>query len=356
MIVADARAELWRYRIDPPMGTIDSMDVVVTTLTASDGLTGVGFVPLPSSLDDLPLRAARSHLARFVAGRPLKHPIALWREIVESLRRIGHGPYFSGLASVDVAAWDLYAKSLGVPLGVALGGTPRRVQTYASGGFARGQDPAQAADLAEKFVRAGARGVKLRAGGTPHDAAILNAVAARVDGKIDVMVDANERGSLSSAARLLRYAAEIGARFVEEPLAVTEHAGFAALARNSPVPIATGENIRGSAAAAPYLLNRWCSVIQPDLASMGGLTECLRTAQLAEHCNVEVAPHFLPGLFVHLAAAVPHLTWLEDLPTIEALFATIPRMESDGFVTPPAGPGHGLVLSPDARAEYLIDA
>lgn len=122
------------------------------------------------------------------------------------------------------------------------------------------------------------------------------------------------------------------------------------------MPIATGENIRGSAAAAPYLLNRWCSVIQPDLASMGGLTECLRTAQLAEHCNVEVAPHFLPGLFVHLAAAVPHLTWLEDLPTIEALFSTIPRMEPDGFFTPPGGPGHGLVLSPDARAEYLIDA
>ncbi len=356
MLVAQARAELWRYPVDPPMGAIDSMDMVVTTLTAEDGLTGMGFVPLPSSLDDLPLRAARSHLARFVAGRPLKHPVALWREIFEALRRTGHGPYFSGLASVDVAAWDLYAKSLGVPLGVALGGTPRRVQTYASGGFARGQDPAEAADIAERNLRAGARGVKLRAGGTPHDAKILNAVAERLNGAIDVMVDANERGTLSSARRLLGYAADIGARFVEEPLAVTEHAGFAALARNAPVPIATGENIRGSAAAAPYLLNRWCSVIQPDLASMGGLSECLRTAQLAEHCNVEVAPHFLPGLFVHLAAAVPHLTWLEDLPTVEKLFSVIPRMEPDGFVTPPDGPGHGLVLSPDARAEYLLDA
>lgn len=356
MLVADARAELWRYRIDPPMGTIDSMDLVVTTLTAENGLTGMGFVPLPSSLDDLPLRAARSHLARFVAGRPLKHPVALWREIFEALRRTGHGPYFSGLASVDVAAWDLYAKALGVPLGVALGGTPRRVQTYASGGFARGQDPDEAADIAERSMRDGARGVKLRAAGTPHDAKILNAVAARLNGSIDVMVDANERGTLSSAARLLGYAAEIGARFVEEPLAVTEHVGFAALARNAPVSIATGENIRGSAAAAPYLLNRWCSVIQPDLASMGGLTECLRTAQIAEHCNVEVAPHFLPGLFVHLAAAVPHLTWLEDLPTVEKLFAVIPRMDPDGYVTPPDGPGHGLVLSAAARAEYLIDA
>jgi L-alanine-DL-glutamate epimerase-like enolase superfamily enzyme len=352
--VVDARAELWRYPLDPPMGLIETMDLVLVTLTASDGLTGVGFVPLPQGMDDLPLRAARAQLDRFVAGRPLAHPIALWREIAGSLRRSGHGPYYSGLAAIDVAAWDLYAKSLGVPLGVAMGGTMRRVQVYASGGFARGQDPDEAADIAEKNLRAGARGVKLRAGGTPHDAKILRAVATRIGGRIDLMVDANERPSLSSAARLLNYAAEVGARFVEEPLAVTEHAGFAALARTTPVPIATGENLRGSVAAAPYLLNRWCSVIQPDLASMGGLTECLRTAQMAEHCNVEVAPHFLPGLFVQLAAAVPHLTWLEDLPTIEALFASIPRMDPDGYYTPPTAPGHGLVLSEDARAAYLI--
>jgi L-alanine-DL-glutamate epimerase-like enolase superfamily enzyme len=352
--IAGAQAELWRYPLDPPMGAIATMDLVVTTLTASDGQTGMGFVPLPQGVDDLPLRAARAQLERFVAGRPLPHPVALWREISGSFRRTGHGPYYSGLASVDVAAWDLYAKSLGVPIGVAMGGTPRRVPVYASGGFSRDQDPAEAADVAARFLAAGARGVKVRAGGTPHDAKILRAVAERIAGRIDLMVDANERPTLSSAARLLRYAADAGARFVEEPLAVTEHAGFAALARTAPVPIATGENLRGSVAAAPYLLNRWCSVIQPDLASMGGLTECLRTAQIAEHCNVEVAPHFLPGLFVQLAAVAPHLTWLEDLPTVEALFSTIPRADPDGYFPAPTAPGHGLVLSDDARADFRI--
>ena len=78
-------------------------------------------------------------------------------------------------------------------------------------------------------------------------------------------------------------------------MAVTEHAGFEALARTTPVPIATGENFRGSVAATPYLINRLVQHrCQPDLHSMGGLTECLRTAQIAEHCDVEVAPHFFP--------------------------------------------------------------
>ena len=78
---------------------------------------------------------------------------------------------------------------------------------------------------------------------------------------------------------------------------------------------------------------------------MGGLTECLRTAQLAEHCDVEVAPHFLPAIFIQLAAVVPHLTWLEDQPTIEPLFVSTPHMDPDGYIAAPADPGHGLVLS-----------
>jgi L-alanine-DL-glutamate epimerase-like enolase superfamily enzyme len=352
--IADARAELLRYTLPKPVGSHTEMDVVVTTLTATDGLTGLGFVPLITSIEDIPQRAARYMLERFVTGRTLEHPLVLWREIAAALNYMGNGPYFNALASIDVAAWDLYAKSLGVPIGVAMGGAPRRVAVYACSGFRRGQPPDEAASVAGDLMRAGARGVKLRLEGAPDEGKLLRAVAERVNGKIDIMIDANQRPTLSSAQWLLHQAAEVGVRFVEEPLHASNHAGYEALARNAPVPIATGENLRGSAAAAPYMINRWCSVIQPDLASMGGLSECLRTAQIAEHCNVEVAPHLLPGLFVQLAMAVPHQTWLEDLPTIETLFASSPQADPDGYMTPPAGPGHGFVLSDDARNEFRV--
>jgi L-alanine-DL-glutamate epimerase-like enolase superfamily enzyme len=353
-MIADARAELWRYHRGKRVGRADSIDLLVTTLTTPDGQTGMGFVHLLAGDDDLPLRAAHAQLERFVAGQHLDHPIALWRRIAASMVRSGRGPYFSALASIDVAAWDLYAKSLGVSVGVAMGGTPRRVPVYGSDGFAPGQDPDEAAAHAETIMRAGLRGVKPRAAATPHDRKVLHAVAGRIGGTIDLMVDANRRASLSTAKRLLHLAAEVGARWVEEPLPVTQHAGYETLARTTPIPIATGENLRGSDACAPYVINRWCSIIQPDLATMGGLTDCLNLAQLAEHCNVEVAPHFLPGLFIQLATAAPNLTWLEDLPTIEPLFSTMPRADADGYLTPPATPGHGLILSESARAECRI--
>jgi L-alanine-DL-glutamate epimerase-like enolase superfamily enzyme len=360
LVIADARAELWRCPLDPPMGNSTSCDVVVTLLTGQDGLTGMGFAHVIMGRDDLPLLAARAQLERLVVGQELTHPLQLWRRLVASFGRSAHnlrlgwGPQVAALASIDVAAWDLYAKSLGVPVGVAMGGTPRRVAVYGGEGFLRGQDPDEAADIAEHHIRAGARGVKIRGGCTPHDEKLLRAVAERIDGRIDLMIDVNQTGTLATAARTLHYAAEYGVRFVEEPLPVSYTAGYEELARTAVAPIATGENLRGAAEAAPFVINRWCSLIQPDLAAMGGLTECLRVAQLADHCNVEVAPHFLPGIFIQLAAAVPHLTWLEDHPTIEGIFSEQPRMEADGYMSLPTAAGHGLVLSDDARKAFKI--
>jgi L-alanine-DL-glutamate epimerase-like enolase superfamily enzyme len=354
LLIADAQVELWRYYRGHVPGRADTMDLLVTNLTASDGQTGMGFTHIIDGHDDLPLRAARSQLERFVVGKALQHPIALWRQINASMVRSGRGPYFSALAAIDVAAWDLYAKSLGVPVGIAMGGAPRRVPVYGSDGFTPGMDPDEAADHAQEIMRAGLRGVKPRAACTPHDRKVLHAIAGRIGGKINLMVDANRRGSLSTAKRLLHLAAEVGALWVEEPLPVIQHSGYETLARTAPVRIATGENLRGSDACAPYVINRWCGIIQPDLATMGGLTDCLHLAQLAEHCNVDVAPHFLPGIFIQLAMAAPNLAWLEELPTIEPLFTAMPVPDADGFMTSPTTHGHGLAFSEDARAEWRI--
>jgi L-alanine-DL-glutamate epimerase-like enolase superfamily enzyme len=120
------------------------------------------------------------------------------------------------------------------------------------------------------------------------------------------------------------------------------------------VPIATGENLCGTVEAAPYLFGHWCKLIQPDLTVMGGLSECLRTAQLAEHAGIATAPHFLPGLFVQLAAAAPNVTWLEDFATVEPVFSGMPVMDSDGYMTLPALPGHGLEIADGARSAFRI--
>lgn len=85
---------------------------------------------------------------------------------------------------------------------------------------------------------------------------------------------------------------------------------------------------------------------------MGGISACLRTAQLAEHFGVVTAPHLLPALFAHLAAAAPNVLWLEHFPLLEPLFDGAPEVASDGTLTPSNAPGHGLRWASGAREQF----
>jgi L-alanine-DL-glutamate epimerase-like enolase superfamily enzyme len=138
-LIADAQADLLRYRLPTPVGGsgVASVDVLAVTLTDDAGRSGFGISYVLGGADALPLDAARVLLERFVTGRALAHPVAIWREMRRSLTRTGVGPYGTAQAAIDVALWDLYAHTLGVPLGVALGGAPRRVPVYGSGSCRR---------------------------------------------------------------------------------------------------------------------------------------------------------------------------------------------------------------------------
>jgi L-alanine-DL-glutamate epimerase-like enolase superfamily enzyme len=194
--------------------------------------------------------------------------------------------------------------------------------------------------------------VKVRVAGTAADAALMFAVVDAVN--IPVFADANEKCTPATAARLVRDAADAGIVFVEEPLPSGDVAAYRALARTSPVPLATGEHLTSRAEAAPFLTESLCAVMQPDLQALGGLTPCLALAQFADACNIEIAPHLFPGFFIHLAAAAPNLTWLEDFPLFEPLVDGLPQMASDGTLGMRDVTGHGLTLAAGALETYRL--
>lgn len=97
---------------------------------------------------------------------------------------------------------------------------------------------------------------------------------------------------------------------------------------------------------------RTASVIQLDLAMIGGLTSVLDLAITAEALDIAVSSHFLRGLFVHVAAASSWLRWLEEFPLLEPLFEGWPVLRLDGTVSMTGRPRHGLSLSD--RALFLL--
>jgi L-alanine-DL-glutamate epimerase-like enolase superfamily enzyme len=351
-----ARADIRRFRIrfDRPVGGsgVAMVDVIAAVLADAEGVEGLGFSYVIGGGGEVPAAIASSLAERFLIGKPLPAPRIAWRRMAASFGRSGPGPNLVALAALDVALWDLVARRAGVPLAVALGGEPRAVPVYASGGFRPGESPGAAAEAAVRAVQRGYRGVKPRVTCARADEKLIERVAGILPPGVELMLDANEKGDLARAPRLLAAAAAHGALFVEEPLPATLLPAWRALRATAPIALAGGEHLQTIAEILPFLSEGILGVVQPDLAMMGGLSPCLAVAELAAAFGIAVAPHFLPGLFVHLAAAAPAVTWLEDLPLIEPLFAGWPEMTKEGLLAPREAPGHGLTLAEDAERRF----
>lgn len=85
---------------------------------------------------------------------------------------------------------------------------------------------------------------------------------------------------------------ECGYLFVEEPPPSDDVAGYRTIARAFPRLVALGEHLQGVPCALPFLAEGLCSVVQPDLAMIGGLKPALEVSRLAHAFGVEVSPHF----------------------------------------------------------------
>jgi L-alanine-DL-glutamate epimerase-like enolase superfamily enzyme len=126
------------------------------------------------------------------------------------------------------------------------------------------------------------------------------------------------------------------------------------------VPIAGGEVLTRRQSFLPWLAQRAVDFIQPDATKCGGLTEARRIAWMAQdyHCHfVSHGWNTAIGVAADLAltAAMPVARWIEyqtGVAYIEELIDPPFRLDADGLLRVPSGPGLGISLNPDALAKY----
>ena len=154
---------------------------------------------------------------------------------------------------------------------------------------------------------------------------------------IRFLTDANQAFNVDEAIRRARHyeAADIG--WFEEPLPADDIEGHVRLSRSTSIPIAVGESLYGLSHFRDYLQRGACSIVQVDVARIGGVTPWLKTAHLAEAYNVAVCPHFLMELHVALCCAA-NSRWSEYIPQLDNL-TTEPMRIRDGHAEPGEAPG-----------------
>ncbi|MFJ8952923.1 mandelate racemase/muconate lactonizing enzyme family protein [Streptomyces sp. NPDC102381] len=276
----------------------------------------------------------------------------LWTKLVWAGASVGRsGVATQAIAAIDIALWDLKAKRAGLPLAKLLGAHRDSVQCYnTSGGFLHTPTD-QVLDNATASLASGIGGIKIKVGNPDRkaDLARLTAVREHIGDDVPLMVDANQQWDRPTAQRMGRAMEEFNLVWIEEPLDAYDAQGHAALAASLDTSVATGEMLASVAEHVELIKANACDVIQPDAPRIGGITQFLKLATLAEHNNLQLAPHFAMEIHLHLAAAYPIEPWVEHFDWLEPLFNERLAI-SDGRMHVSSRPGLGITLSEQARA------
>jgi len=267
------------------------------------------------------------------------------------------GPMAQIVAGADVALWDLAARRAGQPLWKLLGGTPT-IDVYASG-----LNPTKPEALAKRKLAEGHRAFKLKVGfGEERDRANLAALRELV-GPLPLMVDANQAWSPEQARAMSAALAEFAPLWLEEPIAADQPlSAWQQLADDSTIPLAAGENLRGSDAFSAALDSAAFGVIQPDLGKWGGFSGCLDVGKMALERGAMFCPHWLGGgiglaASLHLKAAIggPGYVEVDANPNPLRELGVIPAFKvEEGRITLSDIPGLGVVPNLAAIEPYRV--
>src|SRR5207245_11081904 len=82
-------------------------------------------------------------------------------------------------------------------------------------------------------------------------------------------------------------------------------------------------------------------IVMIDLVRVGGVSQFMKVAGMAEAFNLPVVSHVMPEMLVHVIAACPNGLTVEYMPWMLALYEDTPTIDN-GELMRPGKPGRGL--------------
>ncbi len=357
--------------------------IFVKVLTDQDGLWGWGEATL--EWHTRAVCGAIEDIAQLLVGEDPTRVEHLWQMMYRQHFWHGNGIVRgTAISGIDLALWDIVGKVHGVPVHKLFGGPVRDyVRTYCHLGGGKMEDfyetsPADAqrfADLAAQAVADGYTAMKTMA--VPETAPIeglrpikyaeacVAAMRDAVGPEIDLMVDCHARPSPRMGVLLAKALEPYGLYWFEEPCWPESVDGIAECQRAVVTPIATGERLVSQHAFRELLEKRACSVIQPDITHVGGLSEVRRVAAMAEAYRVALAPHNPQGpvstaASLELGLSTPSYliceTVTQDVPWRQDVVCEGFTVEPKGRIVRPGNrPGLGIEINEAEVAKHPFE-
>lgn len=302
------------------------------------------------------------------------------------------GATVTAISGIEIALWDLVARSLDAPISTLFGGCFRdRIRIYADCHAGDTPDPADYARKAREVVDEGFTAIKfdldtpnphtIDISDDPHPRRqwyepfnrtigsaelawmvdVTRAVREAVGPEVMVAMDAHWKYSVNDAIRLAQALEPFELMWLEDPVPPENIEAQRHVTHSTRTPIATGENLYRKHGYRELIEKQACRIVTPDIPKMGGLAEAKRVADHADLYYMPVAPHNVASPIGtvaagHVCAAMSNFLVMEfhahDVPWWGDLVLEDPPIRA-GFIGLIDKPGHGLTLNEEVARKHL---
>ncbi len=286
---------------------IRARDYVVVRIRTDAGVQGYGV----SYARGTPLLEAVAILSRKVINQD---PLSL-SNIIHSLQQHyipGQASFVRAISAIDIALWDIKAKTAELPLYRLLGGSKTEIPLAAVAGyFPETRSTENLEEEIKGLVDEGYGLIKMcLPGADPLDDARLIERLIKAASGARLAVDAHWMWSdLETATHACRPLDDLGLDFIEDPFPPNLWRPTAELRNNLKTPLAAGEDVTSLAGFKDLL--EAVDVLRVDATASGGVTGALAAINLAEVSDRTVLPHVFLPLHSHIVASTPLATFAE---------------------------------------------
>jgi len=274
-------------------------------------------------------------------------------------------------SAFNLAFWDIQGKTTHQSVAQLFGGELKeRVPVYGTGFFYRDvssykdQLPYFLKEM-ERYVDLGFQGIKMKAGrySVEQDVWLIDAVRKELPDEINLMVDVNcGIRTFEETKKFMASIKDLGISWIEEPFQPNEYEHYEAIARETSIPIAAGEN-EFTLGGFERIVQSGISVLQPELSLCGGFSKAVPLIEQAKKSGISITPHVWGTGFLN-AAALQFYSLIQQTPTVpfEHSYLDDPLRDEcfdhfsikNGFIDMPDGPGLGVEINEEIMNKYLL--
>lgn len=330
---------------------------VVVQLMTDEGVGGFGIAFAEENKRVKSLKTAIEELSEVIIGQDIFRWAEAWEKLYEATGHMGHRGYgIYALSAIDSALRVIQAKAMGIPLSRLLGGYSEKITAYASHLLFRNWTLDELQKDAALLVSQGFRNLKMNMGDKPLNAEIerIKVIREAVGENIDIMIDANWSWTVPQAIKMGHALEPYNVKWLEDPVASDDPDDLRKVANALDIPIAAGETFCTKYEFRELLEKQAAHVLIVDLQRVGGVTEWMKVAAMAQAWKVPVASHLFDDFSAHLVAAVPNGSMVEYMPWWDLIYQEPPQV-IDGYMHICEKPGLGLELDPVAMKKYQMD-